>query len=231
MTLSVCRHCVYAFSAMFGCFALPRTLKDILMPLSAFGLNCTLSASPKPSSTQKMLDLLLKALGRHGVDTSCERVVDHDVKPGVKTDEGKGDAWPALRKQVLDADILVFATPIWMGQPSSVAKRVTERMDAFLGEIDKQGRYPTFGRVAIVGVVGNEDGAHHVTAEIFQALNDVGFTLAAAAGTYWVGEAMNKTDYLDVGPRPDTTGAATRSAAANAAHLARLLRSAPYEKS
>ncbi|WP_027343105.1 hypothetical protein [Hamadaea tsunoensis] len=30
-------------------------------------------------------------------------------------------------------------------------------------------------------------------------------------------------DYSDVGPRPDTTGAATQTLAANVAHLARLL--------
>ena len=157
------------------------------MSPSAFGLNCTLTPSPTASSTQKMLDLLLKAIASHGVATSSARVVDHDVKPGVTADEGNGDEWPALRKQVMDADILVMATPIWMGQPSSIAKRVTERMDAFLSEIDEHGRYPTFGRVAIVGVVGNEDGAHHVTAELYQALADVGFTIPAGSSAYWVG--------------------------------------------
>jgi hypothetical protein len=80
-------------------------------------------------------------------------------------------------------------------------------------------------------VVGNEDGAHHTLAEVFQALNDVGFTVPAAGGTYWVGEAMQGVDYNEVGPRPDTTGAATKTAASNAAHLARLLKLHPYEPS
>jgi hypothetical protein len=60
-----------------------------------------------------------------------------------------------------------------------------------------------------VAVAGNEDGAHHVTAEVLRALNDVGFTVAAAACTYWVGEAMQTVDYDQDGPRPDTTGKAT----------------------
>jgi hypothetical protein len=85
--------------------------------------------------------------------------------------------------------------------------------------------------VAVVAVVGNEDGAHHTSAEIFQALNDVGFTIPAAGATYWVGEAMQGVDYVDVGPRPDTTGKTTKALAANAAHLARLLRQAPYPAS
>lgn len=198
------------------------------MSLSAFGLNCTLSSSPTKSSTQKMLDLLLKAIAKHGVSTSYERMVDHDVKPGVSADEGNGDAWPALRKQVLDANILVLTTPIWMGQPSSVAKRVTERMDAFLSEIDKQGRYPTFGRVAIVGVVGNEDGAHHVTAELYQALADVGFTVPAGSSAYWVGEAMGDVDFKDLDRIPKKVAETIKTLASNAVHLAGLLQKHPY---
>ena len=72
-------------------------------------------------------------------------------------------------------------------------------MDAFLGETDDRGRMVSFDRVALVAVVGNEDGAHHVSAELYQALNDVGFTLPANAVTYWVGEAMGSTDYKDLG--------------------------------
>ncbi|MEO8748412.1 MAG: NAD(P)H-dependent oxidoreductase, partial [Rhodanobacter sp.] len=118
--------------------------------LTALGMNCTLKHGAETSSTQKLLDQLLRALKRYDVASTSVRVVDHDIKPGVKADEGEGDAWPALRDQVLGSDILVLATPIWMGQPSSVVKRVLERMDAFLGEIDKQGRYPTFGKIALV---------------------------------------------------------------------------------
>ncbi|WP_432876860.1 flavodoxin family protein [Kribbella sp. CA-245084] len=158
------------------------------------------------------------------------RVADHDVRFGVSTDEGDGDEWPALREKMLAADILVIATPIWMGQPASVCKLVLERLDAELSEKDEQGRPLVYGKVAVVGVVGNEDGAHHVTAEVFQALNDVGFTIPAGGATYWVGEAMGSTDYNEAGPKPDTTGATTKTAAANAAHLAQLLRDKQYPK-
>lgn len=191
-------------------------------------MNCTLKRGPDASSTQKLLDQLLRALTNHGVETSSVRVVDHDVKPGVKADEGDGDAWPSLRRQVLDANILVLATPIWMGQPSSVAKRVLERMDAFLDEIDEQGRYPTFGRVAMVAVVGNEDGAHHVTAELYQALADVGFTIPAGSSAYWVGEAMGSVNYKDLERTPEKLAGTIKTPACNAAHLAALLKAQPY---
>ena len=87
-----------------------------------------------------------------------------------------------------------------------------------------------FGKVGVAAVVGNEDGAHKIIADLFQALNDVGFTIPAAGATYWVGEAMGSEDYQDAGPKPDTTGLTTKTAAANAAHLARLLREAQYPR-
>ena len=133
-----------------------------------------------------------------------------------------------MRQKILDADIFVLGTPIWMGHPSSHVQRVLKRLDAFLGETDPDGRMVSLDRVAIVAVVGNEDGAHHVAAELFQGLSDVGFTIAASGMTYWVGEAMHKTDYKGLPSGSDKTDQATRSAAANAAHLARLLPNAPY---
>ena len=199
--------------------------------LRALALCCTLKKSPAPSSSDLIAREILTALADHDVAGDLIRVVDHDVRFGVTTDEGDGDAWPRIRTQIMAADILVLATPIWMGQPSSVAKMVLERLDAELSETDEQGRLSTYGKVAVLGVVGNEDGAHHTTAEVFQALNDVGFTLPAAASTYWVGEAMHKIDYDQAGPKPETTGAATRSLAANAAHLARLLKNSQYPPS
>ncbi len=192
--------------------------------MRALALNCTLKASPAPSSCEVLLGQVLAALGEHGVSGEIVRVADHDVRPGVTSDEGPGDDWPALRRRVLDADILVLGTPIWMGQPSSICKRVLERLDAFLGETDDLGRMISTDRVAVVAIVGNEDGAHHCTAEMLQALNDVGFTVPAGASTYWVGEAMGSVDYRDLDATPEMVALTTRTLARNAAHLASLLR-------
>lgn len=198
------------------------------MPLRALALNCTLKRSDQPSSTDLLSRRLLDALGQHDVEGELVRVVDHAVAPGVSSDEGDGDEWPALRTKVLDAQILVLATPIWLGQPSSVCKRVLERLDAFLGEEDDEGRMVSSGRVAVVGTVGNEDGAHHVAAELYQALADVGFTIPAQAQAYWVGEAMGSVDYRDLDPQPEAVASAIATAARHAAHLAELLQGAPY---
>ena len=198
--------------------------------LTAFALNCSLKASSasEPSSTDRMIGDLFAALEKHGVEWDVARALDFEIAPGVKSDMGGADEWPALRQRIVGADIFVLGTPVWMGQPSSVAKRVLERMDAFLSETDDKGRMPAAGKVALVAVVGNEDGAHHCHAACFQAFNDVGFTIPANAGCYWVGEAMGSIDYKDLKEMPDKVAETLEMAASNAAHLARLLRGGQY---
>jgi multimeric flavodoxin WrbA len=191
--------------------------------MHALALNCTLKRSPEPTSSDLLLRQLAEQLSTHGVETEIVRVVDLAILPGVRADEGPGDDWPALRRKILDAEILVIGTPIWLGAPSSVCKRVVERLDAMIGEADDRGRLPTTGKVAVVAVVGNEDGAHHVVAECFQWLNDVGFTIPANGSVYWVGEAMGSVDYRDLAATPEKVESTLRSVAANAVHLARLL--------
>lgn len=198
--------------------------------LTAIALNGTLksSSASESSSTDHMLTLLLDALKKEDVSGEIVRLADFDIKPGVSSDEGEGDAWPDIRKRILAADILIAGTPIWLGQPSSVIKRALERMDAFLSEKDDEGRMPSYGKVAAVAVVGNEDGAHHVSAELFQALNDVGFTIAPNAVAYWVGEAMGSTVFKELDETPDEVKSMLTMVARTSAHLARLTADNPY---
>jgi len=200
------------------------------MVLRALALNCTLKADTSaPSSTDSMIAVLKHAFIEHDVElTETVRVAALDIKPGVTSDEGDGDEWPALRAKILDHDILILGGPIWMGQVGSVAKRVMERMDAFLSETDDRGRMPSYGKVAVAAIVGNEDGAHFSSAQIYQALNDVGFTIPSVAACYWVGEAMGSTDFRDLGKTPDKVAKTAKMVAANAAHLAGLLKEKPY---
>jgi len=200
------------------------------MALSAIAINCTLKRSgSEPSSTDKMIGLIAGELKKRGVEVrDTIRIADYDIKPGVSSDEGDGDAWPDIRRRILDCDMLIFGTPIWLGQMSSLAKRVVERMDAFFSETDDGGRMPSFGKVAMIGIVGNEDGAHNVTASLLQALNDTGWTAAAQAACYWVGEAMHKTDFKDLPKVPDNVQGLAGILAANAVHLANLLQQQRY---
>jgi multimeric flavodoxin WrbA len=200
------------------------------MKLHAQPINCTLKTdATKPSSTDAMIALLAKEFQGCDVEVADTiRIAALNIRPGVTSDEGDGDEWPGVRAKILAADILIFGTPIWMGQPCSVAKRVLERMDAFFDETDAQGRMPSYSKVAVVVIVGNEDGAHHSFAEISQSLNDTGWTIPAVAACYWVGEAMGSVDFKDLKSTPRKVAETAKMVAGNAAHLAGLLKSKPY---
>jgi multimeric flavodoxin WrbA len=197
-------------------------------PLSAVAVSCTLKPSPAASSSDLLATQVLDALAAHGVTGDLVRAVDLTLSPGVEKDMGGDDEWPGIRRRVLDADILVFVTPTWMGQHSSIAQRVLERLDAELGETDARGRPTLFDKVAVAGIVGNEDGAHHIAAILFQSLNDVGYTIPAQGSVYWNGEAMHTTDYKDLEETPEKVASAISTAARNAAHLARALKAQEY---
>lgn len=199
--------------------------------LTAVALVCSLKQSPARSSSQLLAQQVLDRMKTQGVRGSVIRVVDRTVKPGVGADMGEGDEWPQIRAAIIDADILIVATPTWMGQQSSVCQRVLERLDAELSATDDQGRLQVYPRVAIAVVVGNEDGAHAISATLYQGLNDVGFTIPAQGLTYWNGEAMHTTDYQDLSSTPEKTATATALAATNAVHLATLLRDNNYPPS
>ncbi|NUP26963.1 MAG: flavodoxin [Nocardia sp.] len=196
--------------------------------LHAVALVCTLKKSPGESSSDRIARQLLAELGEHDVSGEVIRVVDHDIRPGVSADEGDGDQCPQICERIESADIVLVATPTWLGHMSSVAQRTLERLDSALSETDSQGRPAMFGKVALAAVVGNEDGAHKIVADLFQGLNDIGFTLPAQGATYWNGEAMSGVDYLDLDSTPKAVASTNATAARNAAHLARMLRAEQY---
>ena len=189
---------------------------------------CSLKASPAESSSDLIAGQILEELAGHGVTGETVRVADFDVRPGVDDDMGDGDEWPGILDKIRAADIVVLSTPTWVGHMSSIAQRVLERLDAQLSATDDEGRPAMFGKVAVVAVVGNEDGAHKIIADTFQGLNDIGFTIPAQGGTYWNHEAMNPKDYKDLEETPSAVASTITTLSANAVHLARFLRREQY---
>ena len=195
--------------------------------MHALLLNCTLKPSPAESNTEALAKVVVKALEGQGVTTELVRVADYDVRPGVSSDEGDGDQWPRLRAKVLEAEILVMASPTWLGMMSSVAKRVLERMDAMLSETDDQERPVAYNRVAGVVVTGNEDGAHHVINEIAGALGDIGFTIPGQAWTYWNKGPGPGPSYTETDEGHDWSASTGEAAAGNLVAVARALQATP----
>ena len=151
------------------------------------------------------------------------RLADVGVARGLGHDLGEGDGWPAVKAEVDTADVLVVVTPIWNGQPSSLFEQVGERLNAVLVDSDDRHRTPLYGKVGVLGVVGNEDGAHHAGAVGMAMLADLGITFAPACLEYYLGEELVQQDGV---PQQQREMAALTCS--NAAHLATLLARSSY---
>lgn len=196
--------------------------------MKALVLNCTLKPSPATSSTEALAKVVIAELQKGGAEVEMIRLVDLNLRPGVKTDEGAGDDWPAVHARILAADILVMATPTWLGQMSSVCLRALERMDALFAEFDEGGRPVAFGKVAGVVVTGNEDGAHNIVATVCQGLIDMGFTIPGQSWTYWHLGPGPGPDYVETDQGHAYSDRVGRNAARNLIALAKVLKPSTY---
>jgi multimeric flavodoxin WrbA len=206
--------------------------------LTAVFVNCTLTRSPGRSHTQLLMDRSMAIVAGTGAKVTSVRAVDHDIAPGVQIDMTQHgaarDDWPAIQRQVLDADILVIGTPIWLGEKSSVATRVVERLYSYSGELNDAGQYAYYGRVGGVLVTGNEDGVKHCAMNLLYSLQHLGYAIPPQADAGWIGEVGPGASYGDpaadggppVGYDNDFTNRNTTFMTWNLLHLARLLKDA-----
>jgi multimeric flavodoxin WrbA len=201
--------------------------------LQALFINCTLKRSPERSHTQGLIDISSQIMIHNGVQVSELRAIDHDVATGVwpdMTEHGwETDDWPAIYEQVQAADILVIAGPIWLGDNSSVTKKVIERLYSCSSLLNDAGQYAYYGRVGGCLITGNEDGIKHCAMNVLYSLQHVGYTIPPQADAGWIGEAGPGPSYLDPGsggPQNDFTNRNTTFMTWNLMHLARMLKDA-----
>ena len=199
--------------------------------LKALFLNCTLKRSPEVSHTQGLIDISTAILERNGVSVECIRPIDLDLATGVwpdMTEHGwENDDWPELWKKVMDADILVLGTSIWLGEKTSVCTQLIERLYANSGLLNENGQYAYYGRVGGCLITGNEDGAKHCAMNILYSLSHLGYTIPPQADAAWLGEAGPGPSYLDEGsggPENDFTNRNTTFMTWNLLHMARALK-------
>jgi multimeric flavodoxin WrbA len=200
------------------------------MKLKALFLNCTLKKSPKTSNTEAFIEEAEKVFKDLEVATEIVRVVDHDVKFGITSNEENGDEWPKILKKLKAADILILATPIWRGDRSAVAKLVAERFDGIMEEgSEENGQYPTYNKVAGVMVDGNEDGAKKAISSMVFDLSEHGFTIPVNGFCYYVGEAGPGPSYIEAeGNKHEFTNNMMLLMAHNLVHLAKTLKKNMY---
>jgi multimeric flavodoxin WrbA len=199
--------------------------------LSALYFNCTLKKSPELSHTQALVDISANIMRKNGIAVEVIRAIDHDIATGVwpdMTEHGwDSDEWPEIFPRVLAADILVVAGPIWLGDNSSVTKRIIERLYAHSGDLNDQGQWVYYGRVGGALVTGNEDGIKHCAQNILYSLQHVGYVIPPQADAGWIGEAGPGPSYLDPGsggPENEFTNRNTTFMTWNLMHLAAMLK-------
>ena len=197
--------------------------------MKAVILNCSLKNSSEVSNTDAMIHRVVDLYSQSGITCKVIRVVDFKVAFGNTSDEGEGDDWPLILAEIKDAQILILASPIWLGDKSSVCKMVIERIDGSTSEEDpNNGQPPLYNKVGGVLVTGNEDGAKKVCADILFSLNHSGCSIPPNAMAYWVGTAGPGPSYIEAGgDRHFFTNINIRSLVANTVYLAGLLRENP----
>jgi multimeric flavodoxin WrbA len=201
--------------------------------LKALYFNCTLKKSPGVSNTEGLVKVSTTIMEKHGVDVEVIRPVDHDIATGVYPDMREQgwdtDEWPEIYKKVQAADILIIAGPIWLGDNSSITKKIIERLYANSSELNDKGQYAYYGKVGGALITGNEDGVKHCAQNILYSLQHIGYAIPPQADAGWVGEAGPGPSYLDKGsggPQNDFTNRNTTFMTWNLMHLAKMLKDA-----
>lgn len=201
--------------------------------LTAVFVNCTLKPSPRTSHTEGLIGVSRAIMEKQGVTTRLIRLVDHVVAPGVYPDMTEygfaRDDWPELWREIGAADILIVGTPIWLGEESSQARVLIERLYAQSGDMNDKGQYGFYGKAGGCLVTGNEDGIKHVAMSVLYALQHVGYSIPPQADAGWIGEAGPGPSYLDEGsggPQNDFTQRNTTFMSWNLMHLAAMLKRA-----
>lgn len=202
----------------------------------ALYFNCTLTKSPQPSHTEHLIASSQTIMEKHGAKTEVVRAIDHDIATGIYPDMRKHgwdtDEWPALYEKVKAADIVIIAGPIWLGDNSSVTKRIIERLYSNSSDQNKDGQYLNYGKVGGALITGNEDGVKHCAMNILYSLQHIGFTIPPQADAGWIGEIGPGPSYGDtidgqhVGFDNDFTNRNTTFMTWNLLHMAKLLKNA-----
>lgn len=199
--------------------------------LKALYLNCTLKPTPMLSHTEGLIEISQAIMGKNGVTTEVLRPVDYDIAPGVypdMTDHGfERDDWPGIQEKVLEADMLIIGSPIWLGEKSSVCTKIIERLYAYSGELNDKGQYGYYGRVGGCIITGNEDGIKHCSMNILYSLQHIGYAIPPQADCGWIGEAGPGPSYRDPdsgGPENEFTQRNTTFMTWNLLHMARMIK-------
>lgn len=198
--------------------------------IKAIVLNASLKQTnaDEPSNTEGLSREVLEILEKEGVETEIIRLADYHIPYGISADLGGGDQWPQIFEKVKEADIVLFGSPLWLGEKSSLAKVAIERLNGSSGETNEKGQSIFYNKVGGVIITGNEDGAKKAASSVLYGMSHLGFVIPPNVDAYWVGDAGPGPSYLEGdGHNNEFTRKHVQMLAYNTLHFARILKENP----
>jgi len=146
------------------------------------------------SNTETLVEFCCGYLKKQKIDCELVKLAEHNILPGTYTDMGEDDAWPYIYEKILEADIIIFATPIWWNNHSSELQRAIERLDEVYDMIQAGEDSPLEGKLGAVIITGDSDGVEHVTGNISNFFTCMGITVPpySSLGVMWESHGKKK---------------------------------------
>ena len=143
------------------------------------------------SNTETLAEFLGQYLAKQDIDYEIIRLAGRHIVAGTYTNMSVKDDWPEIYNKILDAKILLFATPIWWNNHSSEIQRCIERLDQVYDIILEGKDSPLQGKIGGVIVTGDSDGVEHITGNIANFFCSMGVTVPpySALGVIWEGHS------------------------------------------
>jgi len=145
------------------------------------------------SNTETLVEFFGEYLTKQNIEYEVIKLPDHNILPGTYTHMSTKDDWPDIYNKILEAKILLFATPIWWNSHSSELQRCIERLDEVYDIILAGKDSPLDGKIGGVIVTGDSDGVEHVTGNVANFFCSIGVTVPpyTSLGVIWEGHAKD----------------------------------------
>jgi len=164
-----------------------------------------INGSPRNyGGTYKLLRIAMEAAKREGAKVKLYNLYELDIKPciGCLCDIQNACRYPCvieddmkeIYEEILKADGLILATPIYWYSPSGPIKNFIDRLTAFENMIFITGRSWVEGKVCGLIAVGNDSGMIMVLSNLMIILNSMGFIVPPFAIAYFaeMGDVLQK---------------------------------------
>ena len=143
------------------------------------------------SNTATLVEFVGNYLAENNINFEVIKLLDYTIHPGTCTYMETEDDWPVIYQKILEAEILIFATPIWWNTHSSVLQRIMERLIEVYDRIEEGGISPFEGKIGGLIITGDADGVENITDNLANFFLTMGITMPpyTSLGVLWDGHA------------------------------------------